>query len=241
MVVFSSGGLSAPRTPPAWTLTTSGRRDASREELLRLFQATESLYSGETPLPRLGLPDRDLDAPDDYLDAPGSGSWRTSRPDCSATGACSRMAIRPWPACSVRSRAAASPSLRADQRGPIPGRRPVLRAAGPQGHHRSVARPGRRRPALPAAPPPGSAADLGIRARAQAGASRGGAARGHGQRRRAPTTRSRARFASSSSTTGSSSTPRVGRRTPSTRRPCGPACTWSGTARSTPGSRTRAW
>ena len=32
--------------------TTSGRRQASREELLRLFQATESLYYDETPLLR---------------------------------------------------------------------------------------------------------------------------------------------------------------------------------------------
>lgn len=36
--------------------TTSGRRDASREELLRLFQATESLYYDETPLPRRHSP-----------------------------------------------------------------------------------------------------------------------------------------------------------------------------------------
>ncbi len=51
--------------------TTSGRRDASREELLRLFQATESLYYDETPLPRLGLSDLDLDALDAYLDRTG--------------------------------------------------------------------------------------------------------------------------------------------------------------------------
>ena len=51
--------------------TTSGRRDASREELLRLFQATESLYYDETPLPRLGLADLDLDALDRYLDRTG--------------------------------------------------------------------------------------------------------------------------------------------------------------------------
>ncbi len=35
--------------------TTSGRRQASREELLRLFQATESLYYDETPILRSGL------------------------------------------------------------------------------------------------------------------------------------------------------------------------------------------
>ncbi len=51
--------------------TTSGRRDASREELLRLFQASESLYYDETPLPRLGLSDLDLDAFDAYLDRTG--------------------------------------------------------------------------------------------------------------------------------------------------------------------------
>jgi ATP-dependent DNA helicase RecG len=51
--------------------TTSGCRDASREELLRLFQATESLYYDETPLPRLGLADLDLAALDRYLDRTG--------------------------------------------------------------------------------------------------------------------------------------------------------------------------
>ena len=42
--------------------TSSGRRPASREELLRLFQATESMYYDETPLVRLGMEDLDLDA-----------------------------------------------------------------------------------------------------------------------------------------------------------------------------------
>ncbi|MEW6756515.1 MAG: RNA-binding domain-containing protein, partial [Candidatus Latescibacterota bacterium] len=51
--------------------TTSGRRDASREELLRLFQATESLYYDESPLPRLGPADLNLDALDRYLDRTG--------------------------------------------------------------------------------------------------------------------------------------------------------------------------
>lgn len=51
--------------------TTSGRRDASREELLRLFQATESLYYDETPLVRLGVEDLDLDALDRYLEHTG--------------------------------------------------------------------------------------------------------------------------------------------------------------------------
>lgn len=51
--------------------TSSGRRDASREELLRLFQATESLYYDETPLLRLGVVDLDLDAVRRYLERTG--------------------------------------------------------------------------------------------------------------------------------------------------------------------------
>jgi len=51
--------------------TTSGCRDASREELLRLFQATESLFYDETPLPRLGLDDLNLEALDRFLDQTG--------------------------------------------------------------------------------------------------------------------------------------------------------------------------
>ncbi|MCL6449774.1 MAG: putative DNA binding domain-containing protein [Acetobacteraceae bacterium] len=51
--------------------TTSGRRSASREELLRLFQATESLYYDETPLHRLSLSDFDFDSLDRYLEATG--------------------------------------------------------------------------------------------------------------------------------------------------------------------------
>jgi ATP-dependent DNA helicase RecG len=42
--------------------TASGRRLASREELLRLFQATESMFYDESPMVRLGLEDLDLDA-----------------------------------------------------------------------------------------------------------------------------------------------------------------------------------
>jgi ATP-dependent DNA helicase RecG len=59
--------------------TTSGRRQASREELLRLFQATESLYYDETPLPRLGLTDLDLDALDRYLEATGQEELKSNR------------------------------------------------------------------------------------------------------------------------------------------------------------------
>ncbi|MBI3698758.1 MAG: hypothetical protein HY238_28455 [Acidobacteria bacterium] len=48
--------------------SSSGCQDASRGDLLRLFQATESLYYDETPLPRLGVQDLDLDAFDRYVD-----------------------------------------------------------------------------------------------------------------------------------------------------------------------------
>jgi len=48
--------------------TTSGCRQASREELLRLFQATESLYYDETPLHRLSLSDLDLDVFEGFLE-----------------------------------------------------------------------------------------------------------------------------------------------------------------------------
>jgi ATP-dependent DNA helicase RecG len=48
--------------------TSSGRRQASREELLRLFQATESLYYDESPLVRLGLEELDLDAVRRFVD-----------------------------------------------------------------------------------------------------------------------------------------------------------------------------
>jgi ATP-dependent DNA helicase RecG len=42
--------------------TPSGRRQATREELLRLFQATESMFYDETPLIRLDLSWIDMDA-----------------------------------------------------------------------------------------------------------------------------------------------------------------------------------
>lgn len=47
--------------------TTSGRRRASRQELLRLFQATESLYYDETPVLRASLADLDDRAFDRFL------------------------------------------------------------------------------------------------------------------------------------------------------------------------------
>ena len=48
--------------------TASGRRQASREELLRLFQATESLYYDETPVLRSQIPDIDERALVDLLE-----------------------------------------------------------------------------------------------------------------------------------------------------------------------------
>lgn len=60
--------------------TSSGCRDASREELLRLFQATESLYYDETPLPRLLIGDLDLDAFDRYLEQTGQVDLSLDRP-----------------------------------------------------------------------------------------------------------------------------------------------------------------
>ncbi len=47
--------------------TSSGRRHASREEILRLFQATESFYYDEKPLPLLGIADIDFAAVEHYL------------------------------------------------------------------------------------------------------------------------------------------------------------------------------
>jgi ATP-dependent DNA helicase RecG len=54
--------------------TSSGRRQASREELLRLFQATESLYYDEAPLPRLGVGDLDLRSFENFLETTGQSS-----------------------------------------------------------------------------------------------------------------------------------------------------------------------
>jgi ATP-dependent DNA helicase RecG len=47
--------------------TTSGRRQASREELLRLFQGTESFYYDEISFSRLQIGDLDFYAVDHYL------------------------------------------------------------------------------------------------------------------------------------------------------------------------------
>ncbi|MBI3272738.1 MAG: putative DNA binding domain-containing protein [Planctomycetes bacterium] len=51
--------------------TSSGRRDASQAELLRAFQAVESLFYDETPLLRLGHADLDMDALARYLEKTG--------------------------------------------------------------------------------------------------------------------------------------------------------------------------
>jgi ATP-dependent DNA helicase RecG len=47
--------------------TSSGRRPASREEILRLYQASESFYYDEKPLPQLTSADLDLDGFDLFL------------------------------------------------------------------------------------------------------------------------------------------------------------------------------
>jgi ATP-dependent DNA helicase RecG len=62
-----------------YTRTTTACRQASKAELLRLFQATESLYYDETPLPRLGISDLDLDALDHYLDDTGQSNLKEDR------------------------------------------------------------------------------------------------------------------------------------------------------------------
>ena len=49
--------------------TSSGRRHASRGELLRLFQSSESLFYDETPVRRSVAGDRDEDATDEMLEA----------------------------------------------------------------------------------------------------------------------------------------------------------------------------
>jgi ATP-dependent DNA helicase RecG len=59
--------------------TSSGRRQASREDLLRLFQATESLYYDETPLLRTTLADLDTDAFDRYLERTGQDDLKNNR------------------------------------------------------------------------------------------------------------------------------------------------------------------
>ncbi len=57
----------ATREGRYYTRSGTRCRAASREELLRLFQATEALFYDEQPLPRLDLGDLDLDAVSRYL------------------------------------------------------------------------------------------------------------------------------------------------------------------------------
>jgi len=51
-------------------------RQASREELLRLFQASRSLYYDESPVGRASLADLDRDAVEAYLEQTGQGELR---------------------------------------------------------------------------------------------------------------------------------------------------------------------
>jgi len=69
--------------------TASGRRPASREELLRLFQASESMFYDESPLVRLGLEDLDLEAVKTSWSGLGrrKGCQRSPRSGCFGTGA----------------------------------------------------------------------------------------------------------------------------------------------------------
>ena len=70
--------------------TTSGRRQASRQELLRLFQATESLFYDETPLPRLGISDIDVGAVKQFLRSTGQERAVVVPPTGSITTSTSR-------------------------------------------------------------------------------------------------------------------------------------------------------
>ncbi len=65
----SKGGQRPYRTNRGvyYVRTASGRRQASREELLRMFQAVESLYYDETPLLQTSPADMEAQARDDLL------------------------------------------------------------------------------------------------------------------------------------------------------------------------------
>lgn len=60
--------------------TASGRRQATWEELLRLFQATESMFYDETPLLRLGLEDLDPDSVKQFLAKTGQAETLSEIP-----------------------------------------------------------------------------------------------------------------------------------------------------------------
>ncbi len=55
--------------------TTSGRRQASRQELLRLFQAVTSLYYDETPMLRATLQDLNAQAVEGYFEQTRGQTW----------------------------------------------------------------------------------------------------------------------------------------------------------------------
>lgn len=82
VVHVSKGDMRPHRTNRGsyYVRTSSGRRQASREELLRLFQATESLYYDETPLLRLSVQDLDLAAFASYLEETGQSQLRDDDP-----------------------------------------------------------------------------------------------------------------------------------------------------------------
>ncbi len=58
--------------------TSSGKRQAARQELLRMFQAVESLYYDETPLVRTSLADIEAQAREDLLETAGARGFNVS-------------------------------------------------------------------------------------------------------------------------------------------------------------------
>lgn len=116
--------------------TSSGRRQATREELLRLFQATESMFYDETPLLRLDLSAMDMNAVQQFPKRHGQdrgcrGTFpgavaarleagrRRSPDDCRAAPV--------WPC------AAGPPALRSDQCGQNTGYGSGSRTVRPEG------------------------------------------------------------------------------------------------------------
>ncbi len=81
-VTVARGEMRPYRTQKGNTIyvrTGSGRRPASREEILRLFQASGSFFYDENRLPQLSLSDLDLDAFDNYLRETGLEAVHPSR------------------------------------------------------------------------------------------------------------------------------------------------------------------
>jgi ATP-dependent DNA helicase RecG len=58
--------------------TNTGRRQATRQELLRLFQAAESLYYDETPIHRATIDDLDRRAVQTFFEETRGFSWETA-------------------------------------------------------------------------------------------------------------------------------------------------------------------